>query len=40
MNSDREAILLALDDASSDELAELRDVLLREYEWRMHEGLA
>jgi len=36
---DREAILRALDDPPSDELSELRGVLLREHEWRVREGL-
>lgn len=35
---DRERILWALDGARTDALAELRAVLLREYEWRSREG--
>jgi uncharacterized protein (DUF1778 family) len=35
---DREAIVRVLDDPP-DELAELRGVLLRKHEWRVHEGL-
>ena len=35
---DREAILRVLDDPP-DSLAELRGVLLHEYEWRVREGL-
>ena len=37
---EREAILRTLDDPPTDELAELRGVLLREHEWRVREGLA
>jgi hypothetical protein len=37
---DRESILRALDEANTDELAELRGVLLREHEWRVREGLS
>jgi hypothetical protein len=36
---DRERILRALDDPSTDGLAELRGVLLREHEWRPRVGL-
>ena len=36
---DRERILRALDDPSTDALAELRGVLLREHEWRVRDGL-
>ena len=36
---DRERLLRALDDPSTDALAELRGVLLREHEWRVREGV-
>jgi hypothetical protein len=36
---DRESILRALDETSTDGLAELRGVLLSEHEWRVREGL-
>jgi hypothetical protein len=36
---DRERILRALDDPSTDGLAELRGVLLGEHEWRRRVGL-
>ena len=37
---EREELLRALDDPSTDALAQLRGVLLREHEWRVREGLA
>ena len=36
---DRESMLWALDEAPTDDLAELRAVLLREHAWRAREGL-
>jgi hypothetical protein len=36
---DRERLLWALDDVRTDALAELRALLLQEYEWRFGEGL-
>ena len=36
---DRESMLWALDEPSTDALAELRAVLLTEHEWRVREGL-
>ena len=38
--ADREAMLRALDDAGSEELAELRAMLLLEHEARVRQGLA
>ena len=37
---DREAILSTLDDPQTDALAELRETLLLEHEWRVRVGLA
>ena len=37
---DRKRILSVLDDARTDALAELRGLLLQEYEWRDQKGLA
>ena len=36
---DRESMLRALDEPTTDALAELRGVLLSEHEWRVREGL-
>jgi hypothetical protein len=37
--TDRESILWALDDPTTDSLAELRGVVVAEHDWRVREGL-